>query len=128
MTATARVVLDGRSLTLEDVAAVARGGAEVALEDGARAAMEASFELNVRLVESGTTVYGVTTGVGDSVGVRVARERARALQEALIRLNGCGTGPELPEEQARAVVLARANCLARGASADRKSTRLNSSP
>jgi histidine ammonia-lyase/phenylalanine ammonia-lyase len=119
MTATARVVLDGRSLTLEDVAAVARGGAEVALKDGARAAMEASFELNVRLVESGTTVYGVTTGVGDSVGVRVARERARALQEALIRLNGCGTGPELPEEQARAVVLARANCLARGASAVR---------
>src|SRR5262249_24455495 len=35
------------------------------------------------------------------------------------RLNGCGTGPELPEEQARAVVLARANCLARGASAVR---------
>lgn len=119
MTTTATIALDGRSLTLEDVAAVARGRAPVALDRQAREAMQASFELNLRLVESETTVYGVTTGVGDSVGVKVGRERARELQEALIRLNGCGTGPELPEEQARAVLLARANCLARGVSAVR---------
>jgi histidine ammonia-lyase len=46
-------------------------------------------------------------------------DRAALMQEALIRLNGCGTGPVLPREQARAVVLARANCLARGCSAVR---------
>jgi histidine ammonia-lyase/phenylalanine ammonia-lyase len=119
MTTLATIALDGLSLTLEDVAAVARAGVPVDLDAAARGRMEASFELNRRLVESDTTVYGVTTGVGDSVGVKVARERARELQEALIRLNGCGTGPDLPVEQARAVVLARANCLARGASAVR---------
>lgn len=119
MTTIATLALDGTSLTLEMVAAVARGNVPVELAAEARSRMQASFELNSRLVESDTTVYGVTTGVGDSVGVKVARERARDLQEALIRLNGCGTGPELPLHQARAVVLARANCLARGASAVR---------
>ena len=119
MKVTATIALDGRSLTLEEVVAIARGGARVSLDEKARARMQETYQLNRRLVETGTTVYGVTTGVGDSVGVKVGRERASALQEALIRLNGCGTGPDLPDDQARAVVLARANCLARGNSAAR---------
>src|SRR5207248_6780889 len=113
------ILIDGRSLTLEQVAAVARDGARAELGAGVARAAEATYELNQRLVSEGTTVYGVTTGVGDSVGRKVTVEGANLLQESLIRLNGCGTGPELPEDQARAVVVARANCLARGSSAVR---------
>jgi len=113
------VRIDGRSLTLEDVEAVARRGAKVELAAGASGRAQSTYELNQRLIRSGTTVYGVTTGVGDSVGRKVSVDEASALQESLIRLNGCGTGPELPEDQSRAVVLARANCLARGNSAVR---------
>jgi len=111
--------IDGRSLSLEDVEAIARRGARVELEPSAVAAIEATYHLNQRIVSAGTTVYGVTTGVGDSVGRKVASGGANHLQESLIRLNGAGTGPELPEDQARAVVVARANCLARGNSAVR---------
>lgn len=111
--------IDGRSLTLEDVEAVARHGARVELAGEAITQAQATYDLNQRIIGAGTTVYGVTTGVGDSVGRRVAVSGASELQESLIRLNGCGTGPDLPEDQSRAVVLARANCLARGSSAVR---------
>jgi phenylalanine ammonia-lyase len=113
------ILIDGRSLTLEQVAAVARDGSRAQLGPGVATAAEATYELNQRLVSEGTTVYGVTTGVGDSVGRKVTAGGANLLQESLIRLNGCGSGPELPEDQARAVVVARANCLARGNSAVR---------
>lgn len=114
-----RVRIDGRSLTLEDVEAVARHGARVQLAPEAETRAQRTYDLNQRIIAGGTTVYGVTTGVGDSVGRRVAVGEASELQESLIRLNGCGTGPDLPEDQSRAVVLARANCLARGNSAVR---------
>ena len=113
------VRIDGRSLSLVDVEAVARGAARVELAAAARAQTQATYDLNQRIIGAGTTVYGVTTGVGDSVGRKVAVAGASELQESLIRLNGCGTGPDLPEDQSRAVVLARANCLARGNSAVR---------
>jgi phenylalanine ammonia-lyase len=113
------VRLDGRSLTLEDVEAVARNKAKVELAPSVPEQAQSTYDLNQRMISAGTTVYGVTTGVGDSVGRKVAVAGANELQESLVRLNGCGTGPDLPADQSRAVVLARANCLARGNSAVR---------
>jgi histidine ammonia-lyase/phenylalanine ammonia-lyase len=113
------VRVDGHSLKLEDLEAVARSGARTELTPASSRVAQATYRLNQEIVAAGTTVYGVTTGVGDSVSRRVAIEGANLLQESLIRLNGCGSGPELPYDQARAVVLARANCLAHGHSAVR---------
>jgi phenylalanine ammonia-lyase len=113
------VHVDGRSLTLEALEAVARHGAPAELDPDVAARADATYQLNQQIIGAGTTVYGVTTGVGDSVSRKVAIEGANLLQESLIRLNGCGTGPELSEGEARAVVVARANCLARGHSAVR---------
>jgi histidine ammonia-lyase/phenylalanine ammonia-lyase len=117
-----RVVdVDGESLTLEDVMAVARGGARVRLSTAAnvRKRIEAGWRLNQDLIRGGVPVYGVTTGVGDSVGHQIAPDRAALMQKYLIRLNGCGTGPTLPPDYARAVVLVRANCFSKGHSAVR---------
>jgi len=113
------VRIDGRTLTLADVAAVARRNARVELAPAVYEEAQSTYDLNQRVIAAGTTVYGVTTGVGDSVSRKVAVAGANELQESLIRLNGCGTGPDLPADQCRAVVLARANCLARGNSAVR---------
>jgi len=88
MAGTPAISIDGRSLTLEQVAAIARAGTRAELGPDVAAAAEATYELNQRLVAGGTTVYGVTTGVGDSVGRRVASGGANLLQESLIRLNG----------------------------------------
>src|SRR5690348_12943254 len=90
--------IDGRSLTLDQVEAVARHGARAELAPDSIVQAQTTYDLNQRIIAKGTTVYGVTTGVGDSVGRKVAVSGASDLQESLIRLNGCGTGPDLPED------------------------------
>lgn len=115
------VYIDGESLTLEDVMAVARDEARAQLSEApsVRERIEEGWRLNHDLMREGVPIYGVTTGVGDSVGHQIAHDRAALMQKYLIRLNGCGTGPTLPVDYARAVVLVRANCLAKGYSAVR---------
>lgn len=113
--------VDGHSLTLSALEAVAVEGAEVRLQldPEARRRITDSYELNRRLVAEGRPLYGITTGVGKAVDRQIGSDRAAALQANLIRFLGCGTGERLPEEECRATVLARVNCLARGFSAVR---------
>ena len=112
----ATVYLNGYTLTVEDVVKVARSGAYVELGPGEEVSerIRQSHALNEQLVQAGRPVYGVTTGFGDSVNRQVGADRASRMPTAQIRKNGCGRGPYLPEEEARAVVMARTNCLARG--------------
>jgi histidine ammonia-lyase/phenylalanine ammonia-lyase len=110
------VRVDGAHLTLEQVVAVARAGAPVALADdpAVRAAIEASRALNLAFIATGVPMYGITTGFGDSVHRQIAPDKAVELQQHLVAMLGHGTGPALPDDGARAVVLIRANNLARG--------------
>jgi len=107
------VVVDGCSLSLEDVAAVA-AGAPTVLADGVRDAIEASRTHKLDMIAAGIPIYGVTTGFGDSVHRQIAPSKADRLQHHLIRGLGAGTGVSTPEATARAIVLVRANSLARG--------------
>src|SRR5690606_24366365 len=107
--------IDGESLTLEALEAVARGGQNgVRLAAAARERMLRSRAVVERAVESGEVVYGVTTGFGRLSDVAIPRERIAELQLNLIRSHACGVGPPLPREEVRAVMLLRANVLARG--------------
>lgn len=109
------VTIDGRELTIDDVADVA-GGAPVAFptDPGFRRAMETSRDLKLDMIARGVPLYGITTGFGDSVRRQIAPDKADALQLHLIRGLGAGTGAMLSEPAARAVVLLRANSLVRG--------------
>lgn len=109
-----RVELDGNSLSLEDLERVARGGAKVALAPAAREAMLRSRALVERALESGSVVYGVTTGFGRLSDVAVSRDRLQELQLNLIRSHACGVGAPLPRDAVRAITLLRANVLAKG--------------
>ncbi|MGD0592527.1 MAG: histidine ammonia-lyase [Acidimicrobiales bacterium] len=108
-----RVVELGGTLTISDVAAVARG-APVRFGDGARARMEASRSVVERAVSSGAVVYGVTTGFGSLADVRLAPEDAAALQHALLRSHAVAVGPALSEEEVRAMLALRAHVLGLG--------------
>jgi len=110
------LVLDGRSLTLDQVEAVSRGGGKVRVRLG-EAAMEAvrrSRDLVVRQVASGDVVYGVTTGFGRLAEVTISPGDQVALQRNLLRSHAAGTGRLLPPEAVRVMLLLRANALARG--------------
>src|SRR5437867_2907672 len=86
----ASVVLDGRSLAIEDVVAVARHGARVTIAPRALDAVRASRRTVEGAIARGATIYGVTTGFGKLAHVRIPPERARQLQLNLIRSHASG--------------------------------------
>ncbi len=116
------VVLDGRSLTIEDVSEVARGGVEVGLLSTAKARIHAARALVEARAASGEPVYGVNTGFGFLSNVRIAEGDLDELQVNLIRSHSTGVGPPLTAPQTRALMLLRANVMATGNSGVRLQT------
>jgi histidine ammonia-lyase len=110
------ISIDGRSLSIADVVAVARGGAPVAIAAGSLAAVQASRATIEAAVARGDSVYGVNTGFGKLAHVRIKPEQARDLQKNLIRSHASGVGDPLPDDAVRAMMLLRANVLLRGTS------------
>src|SRR5258705_1485820 len=112
----APITLDGHSLTIADVVAVARGNAAVALDPESLKAVAASRRAVEAAVSGGQTVYGVNTGFGKLAHVRIPADQARQLQLNLIRSHASGVGEPLPVDAVRAMMLLRANVLVRGTS------------
>jgi histidine ammonia-lyase len=109
--------IDGRSLTLADVENVAgTAGADVQLCPAARQAVAAGRARVDAIVEAGETVYGVTTGFGHFAEVSIPRGAVRELQLNLVRSHAVGTGEPLSSEAVRALLVLRANVMARGCS------------
>ena len=114
------VVLDGESLTPEDVAAVARDGASVAVADAARERVRESRERVEHVLDSDETVYGINTGFGELVDQRIPPEDVEQLQTNLVRSHAAGAGRGLDREEVRAMMLTRINALVKGFSGIRE--------
>ena len=106
--------IDGTTLTVGDVVAVARDGEKVAIAPRARQAVERSHRAVLRIVERGDLAYGIKTGFGQLANVAIPPSQIRELQVNLVRSHAVGTGPPLTREQVRATMLLRANALAKG--------------
>lgn len=112
----AALEIDGRALTILDVAEVARGGREVALSARARQAMRASRDALLRQVRGGARIYGVNTGFGVLARERVSEADAAALQENILRSHASGCGEPFEADVVRAAMLLKANDFAAGRS------------
>jgi len=110
------VVLDGQSLGVAAVAAVARDRVAVALAPDARDRLTRVRAIVDGIVERHEAVYGITTGFGKLSDVAIPHDRLAELQVNLIRSHSVGVGPRLSEPEVRAIMLLRANVLARGCS------------
>ncbi len=108
--------LDGTSLTVPDFLSVARGHRPVAIAPEARTRIAASRAAVERAVDSGRAVYGITTGFGGLSHHAIPPEQRRELQVSLVRSHASGTGPALPADVVRGLVLLRLNSLVRGRS------------
>ena len=113
------ISLQGKSLTLEEIANVAYGREQVSLSDEARVRIEASRAVIENIVAENRTVYGVNTGFGKLSDVRIDPDKLRELQLNLVRSHSCGLGNPLSEGESRAMLLLRANVLACGLSGAR---------
>src|SRR5437016_8247015 len=110
------ITLDGHSLSIADVVAVARHAAPVAIAPEALASVGASRRAVESAVARGDTIYGVNTGFGKLAHVRIKPGQVRDLQLNLIRSHASGVGEPLPVDAVRAMMLLRANVLLRGTS------------
>ena len=108
------VVLDGVSLSLEDLDAVCLRRAPVELALHAREGVGRSRAGIEAILSAGETVYGVNTGFGHLAGVRVAPSDLVRLQQNLLRSHAVGVGSPFGIPTTRAIMLLRANVLAAG--------------
>ncbi|MBI4393390.1 MAG: histidine ammonia-lyase [Euryarchaeota archaeon] len=112
--------LDGESLTIESAMKAVRGGEKVGLERSALARMKASrstvdsLVAAVRNGKSTRAIYGINTGFGELATTIVPSADLDDVQENLVRSHACGVGAPFDAEAVRAIMLLRANALAKG--------------
>src|ERR1700674_1582484 len=110
------VILTGNDLSFEQLRAVALQHESVPLHPSAIERMKASRAVVDKLVASGATAYGINTGFGKLASVRISPKQVAQLQVNLVRSHACGVGEPLSESETRAMMLLRANALAKGLS------------
>src|SRR5438045_8805171 len=106
--------INGNDLTLEAVREVAAEGRPVLLAADAREAVDRARAVVEELVASNQISYAITTGVGKLSDVRIAGDQIRELQLNLVRSHAVGVGEPLSITETRAMMLLRANSLAKG--------------
>jgi len=110
------ILLTGNDLTFDQLYSVALHHETVALSPAAVTRMKASRAVVDRLVAANETAYGINTGFGKLASVRISAEQVRQLQINLVRSHACGIGAPLSAPETRAMMLLRANALAKGLS------------
>jgi histidine ammonia-lyase len=106
--------LNGNDLTLEDFEQVVLHRQPVLLEPAARERVSRARKVVDTLVAGDRVAYAITTGVGHLSEVRISADQARELQINLVRSHAVGVGEPLSENESRAMMLLRANSLAKG--------------
>ena len=106
--------LTGNDLTLSDLNEVVYQKRPVLLAPDARQAVERARAVVDDILDNNKVAYAITTGVGKLSDVRISPEQSRELQVNLLRSHAVGVGEPLTEPEVRAMILLRANSLAKG--------------
>src|SRR5688572_15006323 len=97
------VVIDGQSLDIDDVEAVANG-APVSLAGTVAGRMQSTNDIVTAIVREGAVAYGITTGFGKLSDVAIPPDRLAELQVNLVRSHASGVGSLLSEREVRAMM------------------------
>ncbi len=116
------MLLDGRSLTLDALLAIADDRAPIGIAPAAAARVRAARAVDDRHAQGDAPVYGVNTGFGSFAEVKIPPGELDALQLNLLRSHAAGLGDPLPARTVRATMALRANVLAKGFSGIRLET------
>ncbi len=106
--------LSGEPLTIENIASVASHNRKVAIAEHVWPKIKASRSVVESVIAGGETAYGINTGFGKLADVRIADADLKALQHNLVRSHASGVGDPLSVPETRAMLLLRANVLAKG--------------
>ena len=113
------IILDGNSLSLDDVISLADHGVKLSLSDDALSICAKSRQVLEDAIKSRKIVYGVNTSYGPMCNKIIHDDELETLQVNLLRSHSAGMGNILPYNIARAAFAIRLNCLVKGYSAVR---------
>ncbi len=116
------VNLDGKTLTIDQVEGVARGGGKLSYTADARDRIEKCEAVITDMVNSGDAIYGVTTGIGEFARIKIDPALGGELQRRIIYSHAAGCGDLFPNDRVRAAMVSRANVWAVGHTGIRMST------
>lgn len=119
------ILIDGEKLTMEDVIAVAQGEPNtphVALGESAKAKVNRAADAVQQLLREGRIAYGITTGFGAFKDRVISPDQVEQLQHNILVSHAVGVGDPFDTATTRAIMLIRANTLARGHSGIRLET------
>ena len=116
------ILLDGTTLSLVDLLAIADDFADVGLAPDARGRVAASRAVVDAKAAGQEAVYGVNTGFGNFAETRIEQADLAALQLNLLRSHAAGVDEPLSVRAVRASMALRANVLAKGYSGIRVET------
>ena len=111
------IIIDGSSLTVEQVAAVANSNAKVKIKTENKKKLQTSRKVIENIVSSGKVVYGINTGFGALSSERIKNADLTKLQYHFMRSHATGVGEAFTEPFVKAIMLIRENCLIAGHSA-----------
>lgn len=117
-----RIYIDGESLTLEEIALVAREHAAVELTEEAIKKIVTSRQIVEKAINEGRVIYGINTGFGKFEDISISDDQLEELQRNLILSDAVGIGSPFPTDVTRAIMLLRVNALAKGFSGIRLET------
>lgn len=108
------IIINGETLTLEEIIQVAVYGTTVEIHEDAIKKIKKSRTIVENIVKEGKVVYGITTGFGKFSDVNISNDECKTLQKNLILSHSCGFGDMLSKEITRSIMLLRINALCKG--------------
>jgi len=116
------VTVGAHPLSVADVVAVARHGADIVLEPESLDQVEASRAIVEALADDVEPHYGISTGFGALATTFIPSDRRAQLQASLVRSHAAGSGPEVEREVVRALMLLRLSTLMTGRTGAQRAT------
>lgn len=116
------IILDGASLTLDELKRIARDQEEVSIKAENIIKVNKARDIVKTIANGDDPVYGVNTGFGHLANVKIDKKELSELQANLLMSHACGVGEPLPKETVRAMMALRINALIQGFSGIREKT------
>lgn len=116
------IILDGASLTLDELKRIARDQEEVSIKAENIIKVNKARDIVKTIANGDDPVYGVNTGFGHLADVKIDKKELSELQANLLMSHACGVGEPLPKETVRAMMALRINALIQGFSGIREKT------
>lgn len=116
------IKLDGYSLDRHQIEQIVNGLAEATIDEEGLEKVKASRHRIEKQIHEGKIVYGVNTGFGKLSDIEIGKEDIEKLQLNLLRADAVGVGEPFPKSIVRAMMILRANALAKGFSGIREET------